>query len=99
MADFRSGPLLRRQIAVIVVSLAILFSLVWESEIRADAQYDQICPETISVASIRMPDGQPITAEISGWPRELRYGLMYRYELPQDRGVRFVYRNSGLHQH
>jgi uncharacterized membrane protein (UPF0127 family) len=99
MRDFRSVPGCRRAIAVIAVSLAILFSLMWESEIRADARYDQVCPKTGSVASIQMPDGQPIAAEISCRPSELRHGLMYRSELPQNRGMLFVYRNPGLHQH
>jgi hypothetical protein len=57
------------------------------------------CPASGSVASIQMPDGQPLTAEISCRPRELRSGSMYRSALAQDRGMPFVYQNPGLHQH
>lgn len=53
-------------------------------------------PEGASLAELRLPDGFSIRAELALTPAQQERGLMFRRELPSDRGMLFVFRDPGV---
>lgn len=53
-------------------------------------------PEGASLAELRLPDGFRIRAELALTPAQQERGLMFRRELPSDRGMLFVFRDAGV---
>ncbi len=54
-------------------------------------------PEML-VTPVCLPDGFCLQAEIAGTPQRREVGLMFRRQLPQDRGMLFVFPEDGMHR-
>ncbi len=52
-------------------------------------------PSTIRMT---LPDGKPLEVEIARTPLELNRGLMFRTDLPEDRGMLFIFERPGKNQ-
>lgn len=53
--------------------------------------------DTMRILGIRFPSGRILQAEVAETPEQQLRGLMYRRELPKNRGMLFIYEQDGFY--
>lgn len=55
-------------------------------------------PKDTEIIEVRFPGGVNLQAEVAETPEKLLFGLAFRETLPDDRGMIFLFEESGLHK-
>ena len=55
-------------------------------------------PKDTEIIEVRFPSGTNLQAEVAETPEKLLFGLAFREMLPDDRGIIFLFEESGLHK-
>lgn len=55
-------------------------------------------PKDTEIIEVRFPSGVNLQAEVAETPEKLLFGLAFRESLPYDRGMIFLFEESGLHK-
>ena len=82
------------QAAVLLMAAVLVFSS--SCSTRRSASQEEIASRLPTIP-ITLPNGKVIRAELAADPADQQRGLMYRTELPADRGMLFVFPQSGYH--